>query len=874
MDRKNETAACDLIPDELKALRQWVCYRVEDRNGVPTKIPYRTDKVGRGNAKTNDPATWHTFEEVIEALGKPRNRFDGIGFVLSQSDPYVFVDLDHVVNDGEIEPWALEIIGRIGSYTEFSRSGTGTHIIARAKKPGPRCRTHSKPQFEIYEDVRLVVFTGRLWPGSPTEINDAQEAISEIYFGVFGENPRNVPPKETAKNARPVGKSDPALIEEALTATNGEKFGRLWNGNIGEYNGDASAADMALCCMLAYWTDKDPARMDRLFRESGLMRDKWDELRGPKTYGQITIDAANGIVKETYADHVGKRKRQKKRVTARSKASHAPDPTLPIIRADCQDLRSVTAQCWEAIARANNPPRYFRYIGIPSRLEKDDDGMLAPRELTPDRLRHELARVANWVHGEQDEPAKPPVDVVRDVLATPNPQLPVLSRITDVPVLAPDGSLQTAEGYHAAGQTYRTPRPGLKIPDIPSEPSPDDVNAAKTLILDMISEFPFVDEADRAHAVGLLLLPFVRDLIDGPTPNHLIEAPQAGTGKGLLADVLLTPACGTQVSTISEARDDDEWRKRITAQLRSARSVVLLDNVTRPLNSGALASALTATVWEDRILGKSENLHIPVRCVWVTTANNPTMTTEIARRCIRIRLDAKVDRPWFRDGFKQKKLRGWALANRGELVGAALTLVQSWVCAGMPASEAKPLGSYEQWTAIVGGILGHVGIPRFLSNLLEFYEQADIEGSMWRQLVEAWSEKFGQERVGVNDLFDLAMDLDVFDFGKGGERSQKTAFGRRLSRQRDRVIGDYRIIAAGKSKRASQWMLVPTSDLFSGRVNIENIGELSPSSPHACADAHACAHAHIDKGENVHSGSLCSPNESDPASSTPGYEEF
>jgi len=864
----------DDIPDELKTLRQWVCYRIENRNDIPTKIPYRTDKVGRGNAKTNDPATWHTFDEVLEAAAKSANRFDGIGFVLSESDPYVFVDLDHVVNDGEMEPWALEMIGRIGSYTEFSRSGAGIHIVTRAKKPGPRCRTHSKPQFEIYDDVRLVVFTGRLWPGSPAQINGAQEAVSEIYFDVFGENPQNVPPKESTKNARPVGKSDPALIEEALSATNGEKFGRLWNGNIGEYNGDASAADMALCCMLAYWTDKDPARMDRLFRESGLMRDKWDESRGPKTYGQITIDAANGIVKETYADHTGKRKRRAKRDAGVAKTQTRPVEGLPAIRADCQDLRSVTGQCWEAIARANNPPRYFRYIGLPSRLEKDDDGMLVPRELTPDRLRHELARVANWVSGEQDESAKPPVDVVRDVLATPNPPLPVLARITDVPVFAPDGSLSMAEGYHAAGQTYRMSRAGLKIPDIPSAPSSGEVDAAKSLILDMISEFPFVDEADRAHAVGLLLLPFVRDLIDGPTPNHLVEAPQAGTGKGLLADVLLTPACGKQVSTISEARDDDEWRKRITAQLRSARTVVLLDNVTRPLNSGALASALTATVWEDRILGKSENLHIPVRCVWVTTANNPTMTTEIARRCIRIRLDAKVDRPWFRDGFRQKKLRGWALTNRGELVGAALTLIQAWVCAGMPASETKPLGSYEQWTAIVGGILQHVGVPRFLSNLLEFYEQADIEGTMWRQLVEAWSEKFGQERVGVNDLFDLALELDVFDFGKGGERSQKTAFGRRLSRQRDRVIGENRIIAAGKSKRASQWMLVPTSDLFSGRVNIENIDEHSPSSPHACADTHACAHTHVDEGENVHSGSLCSPDESAPASSTPGYEEF
>src|SRR5512133_1517063 len=137
-----ETASYNHIPDELKSLRQWVCYRIEERDGKPTKIPYRTDRAGRGNAKSNDPSTWHTFDEVMEAVAKPKNRFDGIGFILSESDPYVFIDLDHVVENGELEPWARELIERVDSYTEYSQSGSGIHIIARAKKPGPRCRTH------------------------------------------------------------------------------------------------------------------------------------------------------------------------------------------------------------------------------------------------------------------------------------------------------------------------------------------------------------------------------------------------------------------------------------------------------------------------------------------------------------------------------------------------------------------------------------------------------------------------------------------------------------------------------------------------------------------------------------------------------------
>ena len=290
------------IPQELKELRQWVCYRIEERDGKPTKIPYRTDKVGRWNAKTNDPKTWHTFEEVLEAVGKQVNKFDGIGFVLSESDPYVFIDLDHVIEDGKTEEWASELISAMDTYTELSQSGTGIHIIARAKKPGPRCRIHNHPKFEIYDNVRLVVFTGKLLSDSPAEIRDAQQAVEEIYFSVFGENQRNVPTKETFWNAQPVEISDHMLIEKAMSAANGDKFGRLWCGNTGDYNGDESSADMALCCMLVFWTQRDPVRIVKLFRESGLMRPKWDEKRGDRTYGEMTIEAAIRQTTEVYQD--------------------------------------------------------------------------------------------------------------------------------------------------------------------------------------------------------------------------------------------------------------------------------------------------------------------------------------------------------------------------------------------------------------------------------------------------------------------------------------------------------------------------------------------------------------------------------------------
>lgn len=126
------------------------------------------------------------------------------------------------------------------------------------------------------------------------------------------------------------------------------------------------------------------------------------------------------------------------------------------------------------------------------------------------------------------------------------------------------------------------------------------------------------------------------------------------------------------------------------------------------LDSGALASALTAALWSDRLLGTNVTLTVPVRCVWVTTANNPTMTTEIARRTIRIRLDPKQDRPWQRTGFRHTNLIAWTDENRARLIHAALVLIRAWAANGQPRSTTT-LGSFERWATVMGGILGTAG---------------------------------------------------------------------------------------------------------------------------------------------------------------------
>lgn len=271
---------------------------------------------------------------------------------------------------------------------------------------------------------------------------------------------------------------------------------------------------------------------------------------------------------------------------------------------------------------------------------------------------------------------------------------------------------------------------------------------------------------------------------------------------------------------MTEGREEEEWRKRITARLCTGPEIVWIDNVRRQLDASSLASALTSRSWSDRRLGATEMVTVPIRCAWVAAGNNPALSSEIARRTVSIRLDAKVDQPWARETgeFKHPRLTQWAAENRAALVEAALTLIRAWDSAGRPAG-AETLGSYEAWAATMGGILGAVGVPGFLGNRERFYTRADREAEAWRGFVEAWWTRFQTREVGVKELWNLvapehgeaACPDPPCWLGSGSERSQKTRLGEAVASAVDRrfTVGGIplKIEAAGKIQGARRYRL-------------------------------------------------------------------
>ena len=576
-----------------------------------------------------------------------------------------------------------------------------------------------------------------------------------------------------------------------------------------------------------------------------------------------------------------------------------PSPPLPRHRSDEGDLSSAGNRAWSLILASNREPWLFRTGGLLSWVVPDDRGQLVAAPVTDERLRYMLARLAVWQKINRNSelvPAPPPTGLVKSLLATPDPALPVLAGIVNTPVFGSDGTLLTAPGYHAEARLLYHPAPGFVLPAVPERPAAQEIERARTLLLDdLLGDFPFVSEAERAHALSLLLLGFLRAMVDGPTPLHVIEKPTPGTGATLMVDAMATVLTGLGASVMTEGRDDEEWRKRLTAKLRQIPSLVLIDNLRHPLDSSAVAAALTAPHWEDRILGASEMTRLPIRCVWIATGNNPEFSNEMARRIVRIRLDAHVDQPWRRESFRHPDLMSWVRANRGRLVAACLCLIRAWIAAGRPNGD-RVIGSYENWSRIMGGVLEVAGVPGFLGNLDEMLAAADGEGAVWRGFVGAWWDRFGTAEVGTGDLFDVAMTCEPpLPLGSGGDRSQRTRLGKALGRLRDRVFAiasrNLRVDGQGTYQGAKRWKLVVEGaadpESVNVPVNVVNVGERGNSDVHgdnplnhmgdfesrerrerlSHPPTHACARAYM-KEEGVEKRSQCSRRSPAPENST------
>lgn len=817
------------VPAELRERAQWVLWRMERRKDKATKVPYFP--LNGQRAKSTDPSSWSPFEQACQAYRQ--GTYTGLGFVFSAEDPYVGIDFDGCVEAGVIHAPILDLVHQLDSYSEFSQSGSGIHVIVRGSLPSAG-RKSAMHRIELYEAGRFFVMTGDRLPETPNTINDREVVCSELHRRLFD----CVAPTLAAAPDTPSAQADSAdqaFLARMFASVHGAEIEALWRGDTAAYHHDHSAADLALCNHLAFWTGGDLAQMDGLFRQSGLMRPKWDrKARVGETYGKGTLARALASLSPTYtlsvrgsAGNAG-HERLEMNGTSQSDAGTGDcsppcsGEPLPQIVTNDRQLPTITAEALEALVAANarhiaHPVAYVR-AGLLTRVVRDEQGEVLTQPLSEPAAKGLLARCAQWIRLRVDKDGQPivtdvfpPTAVVRDLLALSYwMHLPALAGIVYCPTFGPSGKLHGEAGYNVETRLFHAST--LRLGD--TQPTAANVRSAKQMLLgELLVDFPFDSAASRAHALALVLLPFVRPLIAGPTPIHAIDAPTPGTGKGLLANACAYPARGRDLAAMPAAQDDGEWRKRLTALLLRSDSHILIDNITQPLDSASLAAALTQPVWADRLLGQTVSLHLPIQQVWIATGNNLVVSDEIARRCVRIRLDANLERPDQRGGFRHDNLMQWVRRRRPALVTAAVTLVKAWVEAGMPRFTARCKGSYEVWAEVMGGILQVVEVAGFLANDHELYEAAMTETARLAEFVEVWYQRYGEQEVQLKDLFKLASKPDGAvtptdhgqwlglledELGSGNELSRRTKLGRLLDRNQDRVVAGYKL---GKNSR-------------------------------------------------------------------------
>lgn len=433
-------------------------------------------------------------------------------------------------------------------------------------------------------------------------------------------------------------------------------------------------------------------------------------------------------------------------------ATPKPERHRPPVFVNSRDLAEVVEEITNNLEGANDPPELFVRNGKPVRVRSDENERPMIETLSQPTLALHAAEAMRFVRARKPTkddanpaPARcsPPPDIITGVLSRRSWPFPGLVGITETPVLRPDGTFHTAHGFDAATGLYHW-APGRASITIALAPSAAELAAAVALIDDMLCDFPWSTTADRANAWALMLTPIVRPII-GLAPLALLDAPQPGSGKTILATITTIVATGRPAAMQPFSTNDEELEKRITTMMLAGVTTIAFDNVDGTIRSPILASALTVNTWQGRTLGRNELVEVPNRVTWLATGNNIDVGGDMARRCYRIRLEphgAALGRT-----YKHTPLEPWVTEHRNELVAALCTIVRSWWVAGRHAApDGAKFDSYDSWAANIGGILHHAGVVGFLANADDFRRHNDREAAGWESFLGTWMAQYGPDR--------------------------------------------------------------------------------------------------------------------------------
>lgn len=814
--------ATDAVPLPLRELAQWVAWRSDPprKDGAKrTKVPI--DPHTGKKASVTAPETWGTYEQACARA--VADKLAGVGFVFAPDGDIFGVDLDTCRDPetGVIAPWAQEIVTALDTYSEVSPSGTGAHSLGRGRLPNGGRR---KNKIELYDSARYFTFTGVHIEGTPTTIETRTQQVAALHAKVFGG--RAEPAPEAASTSGPaVTETDLELTDRLRAGPSGAKFESLWRGDHSAFPSQ-SEADLALCGLLALATNGDELRVDRLFRQSALMREKWDQRRGKQTYGQRTVVAAirGGAARSGSSREQG--------VSTRAEGDKRPDVKL------IRGYLHVAVDMAEAALKVADDPIVFQrgvqLVGVARLNARHVAGGLTRWAGTPEILPYDVAglcdrfgRAVRFVIETKDGDLVPvdcPEPLAKRVLSRAGRwDFRVLRGILQAPTILANGEILSDEGHHDESG-FLLDFGGYKFPAVCREPSADDIRGAVAALRELLAGFPFVEETDRAVAVSAIATTIARPAF--PTaPGHGFTAPEMATGKSLLGHTAAYLATGRRASVLTQGPDENEDRKRIFALLLAGVPIAMLDNVMRPIEGAALASVLTEESFQDRILGLSKQATVPTTATtWIFTGNNLIVKGDLRTRVLPSQLDARVERPWERKFTVD--YRRLLRERRGEFVAAVLTILRGHAVAGHPATGLREFGRYELWSRVIRAALVWAGFADPVA-ALQRLEDSDPESLELQRLHHAWRLAVGREVATAGECIKRAATMPLAQellrdlaAARSGDAADPVRLGKLVSRHEGRVRAQQRFERAGMHGGVVNWRLSPVLGGDGGVVGV------------------------------------------------------
>jgi hypothetical protein len=434
--------------------------------------------------------------------------------------------------------------------------------------------------------------------------------------------------------------------------------------------------------------------------------------------------------------------------------------------------------------------------------------------VTMDAMRDHLSRAARWGKFNERKKAFVPTDPPRDVASV------ILSRVGEwtfpravgiitTQTLRPDGTILSQPGYDPTTRLILVDPPPM--PTIPEKPTRDDALAALSLLDLLLEEFPFVDAASRSVALSELITPVVRGAMS-TAPMHVNRAPTPGSGKSYILDIAATISSGQSCPVISAGADEFETEKRLGAALLQGQAMVAIDNVNSELRGDALCQMLDRPLVAVRPLGISRLVPIESRSTVFATGNNIRVAGDLVRRVLICSLNPDMERPELRK-FNSNPVET-VLNSRGRYIAACLTVVRAYLAAGCP-NTLPPLASFEDWSRLVRSALVWLGRADPVTTM-EAARAEDPELDAIRRVLAAWQHDVGLDRQctagelkalaeasDMNGLVRPDLNAALVSVAPNGDEINTRKLGHWLSRHRDRMIGEYKLIGRedGHSKQ-------------------------------------------------------------------------